>query len=171
MPAHPPTGLLTLSKGSRNNVSQWYFAYGSNLSIDQMIERVGPIPQGENRPRIARLHNYRLIFNMRDDGGSTYANIQTPGDGVLGVIYSCCLEALSKLDKFEEGYNRHRVVVATENGDELQAFAYIAKPTNTANGCKPSADYLHRIVTGARQHGLPEAYIREIEAIAAANIQ
>ena len=31
---------------------------------------------------------------------------------------------------------------------------------------KPSAEYLDRIVNGARRHGLPEAYIHDVVAIA-----
>lgn len=144
-------------------MSEWYFAYGSNLWTDQMAERTGPILTDENRPRRAALAHYRLIFNMRGDDGQVFANIQSPGKGVLGVVYRLSPEALTRLDGYEGGYERRRVCVNTGNGEQLEAFTYIAEPPNVVYGRRPAADYLRRIVTGARQHGLPEAYIQEIE--------
>jgi gamma-glutamylcyclotransferase len=146
-------------------MSEWYFAYGSNLWTEQMAQRTGLIPMDENRPRRATLPHYRLIFNMRGEGEQVFANIQSPGKGVLGVVYYCSPEALSRLDEYEQGYERRRVIVTAENDERLEAFTYIAEPPNVVDGRKPAAEYLRRIVTGARQHGLPEAYIREIEAI------
>jgi gamma-glutamylcyclotransferase len=148
-----------------DDMSEWYFAYGSNLWIEQMVERAGPIRQGDDRPRVARLASYRLVFNMAGDRGQVFANIVCPGEGVVGVIYGCGPNTLDKLDTYEGGYERRRVAVVAENGEKVDAVTYVAKPTNLANGRKPSAAYLHRIVTGARQHGLPEVYIREIETM------
>ena len=144
-------------------MSDWYFAYGSNLWTDQMAHRTGPIPQDENRPRRAALPHYRLIFNMRGEDGQVFANIQSPGKGVHGVVYRCSPEALTRLDGYERGYERRRVFVTAENGERLEAFTYVAEPPNVVDGRRPAAEYLRRIVTGARQHGLPESYIREIE--------
>ena len=144
-------------------MSEWYFAYGSNLWTDQMGQRTGPIPTGENRPRRATLPHYRLIFNMRGEGGQVFANIQSPGNGVIGVLYRCSPEALTRLDGYERGYQRRLVIVTAEDGERLEAFTYIAEPPNVAYGGRPTAEYLRRIVVGARQHGLPESYIQEIE--------
>ncbi len=144
-------------------MSEWYFAYGSNLWTDQMEQRTGPIPSGENRPRRAELANYELIFNMRGEDGQVFANIQTPGKGVLGVVYLCSSESLNRLDGYERGYERRRVFVTAENGERLEAFTYVAEPPNVVDGRRPADEYLRRIVTGARQHVLPESYIQEIE--------
>jgi gamma-glutamylcyclotransferase len=145
----------------------WYFAYGSNLWIDQMVERVGPVLQGEDRPRRAHLPNHRLTFNV-EDRGEVFANVVSPGAGVFGVLYCCTSDALKRLDEFEAGYERRIVCVFAENGDAQNAFIYIAGPAGLVEGGAPSAEYLTRITTGARQHGLPETYVREIEAIATA---
>jgi gamma-glutamylcyclotransferase len=149
-------------------MSERYFAYGSNLWIDQMIERTGPIRQGADRPRVARLPNYRLVFNMQGDEGQVFANLMCPGKGLLGVVYSCSPETLIKMDAYEKGYERGDVRVVLENGDELNAVTYFAKIAHVGNGSQPSAEYLQRVLGGARQHGLPDAYIREIEAMAKA---
>src|SRR5271165_5547604 len=112
-------------------MNEWYFAYGSNLSLDQMVERTGPI--GSERPRVARLHNYQLIFNMHGDNGQVYANLMCPGPGVLGVVYRCSPEALRKMDTYEQGYERGLVRVVLENGDVLDAVTYFAKTSCVGN--------------------------------------
>jgi gamma-glutamylcyclotransferase len=145
-------------------MNEWYFAYGSNLWIDQMAARTGPIGQGDDRPRIARLSDHRVVFNMQGEDGRVYANVECPGDGVIGVIYRCTPAALDKLDVYESGYERRRVLVTDDGGVTVEAVAYVAKVDRVANGRKPSAEYLERVVRGARQHGLPEAYIGAIEA-------
>jgi gamma-glutamylcyclotransferase len=147
-------------------VSERYFAYGSNLWLEQMAERTGPLRQGAEGPRRARLANYRLIFNMQAEDGRVFANIESPGTGVLGVIYCCSAKTLQMLDRFEQGYERRQVQVELEDGSELTAFTYIAAAAPRKNLPGPSAEYLQKILRGARQHGLPEAYIREIEAAA-----
>lgn len=144
-------------------MNEWYFAYGSNLWIDQMAARTGPIGQGDERPRVARLQDHRLVFNMQGEDGQVYANVERPGAGVIGVIYRCSPAALEKLDACEQGYERQKILVTDEGGVTLDAVAYVARADRIASVGKPSAEYLMRIVRGARQHGLPESYVRQIE--------
>jgi gamma-glutamylcyclotransferase len=150
------------------HMSERYFAYGSNLWIDQMIERTGPIRQGAERPRIARLPDYRLVFNMRGDDGQVFANLMRPGNGVLGVVYYCSPETLQTMDAYEKGYERRQVRVELANDAELNAVTYFAETARIGNCSRPSAEYLQKILRGARQHGLPDAYIRKIETMATA---
>ncbi|MDX1946036.1 MAG: gamma-glutamylcyclotransferase family protein [Pirellulaceae bacterium] len=147
-------------------MNYWYFAYGSNLLATQMVARTGPIRTGDERPRIARLPNYRLTFNMLGEDGQVYANIVTPGDGVVGVIYRCGREALEKLDRFERGYERQKVLVIDGQGLQWGAMAYLARPHRVTSPGRPSAEYLQKILTGAREHGLPEEYVQAIETLA-----
>ena len=81
------------------------------------------------------------------------------------MIYSCDSAALDKLDAFERGYLRKPIVVVGASGESVDAVTYVAKPENAIDGGKPSAEYLQRILRGGRQHGLPDAYLREIEAL------
>ncbi len=147
-------------------MDSWYFAYGSNLRSDQMVARTGIPPSGDERPRIARLPNCRLAFNMRGDDGQIYANIVKGGDGMIGVVYRCDQEALEKLDVYEAGYERQEVVVVDGDGVEMRVFAYIASPKSVTADGTPSAAYLQKIMSGAREHGLPEEYIDSIATIA-----
>ncbi len=103
---------------------------------------------------------------MHGSDGNVYANLLTPGEGVLGVIYSCGEAHLKKLDAFEEGYERRVVRVRLENGDEREAFTYFAESASMGQCSRPTAIYLAKILDGARQHGLPDAYIRKLEATA-----
>src|SRR6202035_279355 len=109
----------------RGNMNEWYFAYGSNLWIDQMAARTGPIGQGDDRPRVALLPDHRLVFNMQGNDGQVYANLERPGEGVIGVIYCCSAAALDKLDAYESGYERRPVQVTDEGGISLEAVAYV----------------------------------------------
>ena len=138
-----------------------YFAYGSNLCVAQMTARVGPLLLA-TPPRIARLRGHRLAFNMRADDGQIYANIHAPGDYVLGVLYWCEANVFDKLDPFEAGYSRERILVDCD-GEVVEASAYKAKPENTCADGTPSAEYVERILRGSRQHHFPEEYIRRID--------
>lgn len=141
---------------------EWYFAYGSNLCVEQMVQRTGPMDE-EERPCIAHLPGYRLVFNMRGDDGEVYANIMQPGEGVIGVLYHCGEAALARLDVYEEGYDRRPILVRLESGATREATAYVARPERTTDEGAPSARYLEIILRGARRQGLPAGYIRSVE--------
>jgi gamma-glutamylcyclotransferase len=147
-------------------MKSWYFAYGSNLWIEQMMERTDAMRHAEDGPRIARLANHRLAFQQIDNAGPAYANIVCPGEGVLGVVYRCSPEDLDRLDRYERGYERQPITVIDRSGEELAAVVYVISAAQAANTGRPSAEYLKRIVTGARQHGLPEEYIDNLVTIA-----
>jgi gamma-glutamylcyclotransferase len=142
--------------------TSWYFAYGSNLSIHQMMMRIGTSSHVERGSKIARLANHRLIFQKIGTAEPPFANIISPGTGVLGVIYRCSSADLETLDRYESGYERKSVIVTDPDGEELAAIAYVIRPALAGNTGKPLAAYLERIVSGAKQHGLPEEYVNNI---------
>ncbi|HEY1190817.1 MAG TPA: gamma-glutamylcyclotransferase [Gemmata sp.] len=106
---------------------------------------------------------------MTDESGATFANIERPGEGVLGVLYWCSPEALDALDRYETGYDRTPVGVWDEAGETVDAVVYVARPEFRAGASPPSSEYVRRIVRGAREHGLPEHYIRSLQAAAGAS--
>lgn len=156
----------------------WYFAYGSNLWTDQMRTRVGSIGPADRPPRIVRLAGYRLVFQQCEPDGNAYANIVAAdagllgrgmsGQSVLGVVYRLNEAELAKLDDFEHGYERRPITVIDLDGETFDAVAYIVRTADALHIGRPSEAYLSRIITGARQHSLPESYIDEIIAIASA---
>jgi gamma-glutamylcyclotransferase len=145
----------------------WYFAYGSNLSLDVKQRRTDTI----RTARLARLKNYRFAFNKRGADHETYANVMpASGEVVWGVVYLCNPQAMAELDEYEGvatgDYRRESVAVETADGQQLTAVVYIAGDDFLIDRGRPTAAYLQRILTGAKEHGLPAEYIRRIEALA-----
>ena len=143
----------------------WYFAYGSNLSKQQMLRRTGSIPV--SRP--AGLFDYQLAFRKVLVGEDVYATIvPTPGKVVQGVAYLCSPHAMSQLDVFEgvaeNCYRRELVQVTALTGEILNCIVYIGEKF-FSEAAVPSANYLNAILTGAQEHQLPPDYIRQIKTI------
>jgi cation transport regulator ChaC len=154
---------------AETNTDVWYFAYGSNLWIDQKQDRTGLIRSGDERPRLARLADYRLAFNKQGRGGGVFANIMPcPGEQVIGVAYRCSPATLDTMSEYEIGYERQVVTVALDDGPSIEAVTYVAMKGSVVDDACPSPPYLERIVKGAAQHGLPEDYIEKIRLLGSA---
>jgi len=148
-------------------VDRWYFAYGSNLSIDQKERRTGRIREA----RRVCLLGHRIVFNKLGSDGTGKANINPDRThAVWGVAYLCSPRALTEMDDYEGvaggHYNRKTVQVRCESGEALEAVTYVAGERYVQSPISPTPKYLHQIVSGARNHGLPEDYIQEIQQAA-----
>jgi gamma-glutamylcyclotransferase (GGCT)/AIG2-like uncharacterized protein YtfP len=147
-----------------------HFAYGSNLDIERMHERTGAVRE----PRLACLHGYRLAFNKLGNNGTGKGNIvPSAGRKVWGVIYQCTDDELAKLDRKEGvrlGHYTHVTVEVESDSKWIQVDTFVAGQAYLHAGLLPAADYLARIIKGARHHGLPEDYIAEIERIAKCSV-
>jgi 5'-nucleotidase len=145
----------------------WYFAYGSNLSLDRKAARTGAVRQALR----CRLPGYRLCFNKRpSNGDGAYANIvQDPASSVWGVAYLCDEQAISTLDRCEGvgggDYRQELVRVIADDGEESVALTYVAGLDHLCDGRLPSDEYLDLVLEGARQHGLPGDYVGLVEAL------
>ena len=145
----------------------WYFAYGSNLSKGRMEQRTGLVPPA----RKACLRNHRLVFNVHAEQ-ATYANIVPCYESVVwGAAYWCSPQMMDALDRHEGVatgyYRRSGVEVETENGERLQATAYVGGKSFVAEEGLPRDTYLRLILTGAKEHDLPEQYQRFLAACGA----
>ena len=90
-----------------------YFAYGSNLSRQQMKERCP-----DSRPLFpATLPNYKLVITgwSRKWMGGTATILRSRGDKVRGGVYEVSEADLRKLEKHEAGYTRQNVTVFDED--------------------------------------------------------
>ena len=140
----------------------YYFAYGSNMNVARMIERVGEftiIGRGV-------LIDYQLAFNKIALGkiGEGYANVMaSSGDLVEGVIYQ--FDEIRKLDK-PEGYpihyDRKLMTISIDDGF-VQAWVYLARSSRISEGLKPSKSYLDHILLGKEY--LSEAYFQKLVEI------
>jgi cation transport regulator ChaC len=143
----------------------WYFAYGSNLSKQQMLRRTGSIPVSSP----ACLPDYQLAFRKVLVGEEVYATI-VPSQGavVQGAAYLCSPYAMTQLDIFEgvgeKCYRRELVQATAQTGEVLNCIVYIGEKFNS-EAAVPNALYLNAILTGAQEHQLPPDYIQQIKSI------
>ena len=143
----------------------WYFAYGSNMSPAIFLERRAMRPLATRR---ASLDGHRLCFNLPVGPGERgVANLELCGDArVWGVLYRLTPEQFDRLDRTEgvhRGfYRRTATEVIADDGERIGAFTYLSR-LSTA-GRKPSARYVGLLLEGARHHGLPDEYLRILEA-------
>lgn len=140
-----------------------YFAYGSNMLRERLVARVSSAqPMGA-----ALLRGYQLDFaKVSVDGSGKGDMVSSPDGEVWGRLYE--FDEIQKPDLDEHDgshYQFHDVVVATDAGDR-QALTYLANGARRDPSKVPFDWYLALIVAGARQGGLPEEYVRALEATA-----
>lgn len=144
-------------------MSATYFAYGSNLDEDQMRDRCGDtviVAAGF-------LRDFRLAFTRRSSGwcGGVADVVPSPGSQVWGIIYTIPDEGLCALDR-HEGYPRHyqRFLASIETStDTIDAWTYFV--VDKEEFVAPRRQYLDILRAAARQHGFPEAYMRQLDAV------
>lgn len=137
-----------------------YFAYGSNLCSSRLRERIGSAQVVCS----ARIDGRRLSLAKHGRDGSGKATlVRAAGAIVWGVVYEIDAGDWPRLDAFERGYTRMRVRVASERERILAATTYVAP--ETAPDPTPFGWYKQLMVDGAREHGLPAAYVTELEQL------
>jgi len=128
-----------------------YFAYGSNLSKKQTLERCP-----DSKPKFpATLHQYKLVFIgwSRQWRGGKASLRRATGEKVPGAIYEVSEECLKKLDRYEgSDYRRLNVMVNDEDGEPIEAITYINM--GQTEETKPSLEYLSIIRQGYRDWGI-----------------
>jgi gamma-glutamylcyclotransferase (GGCT)/AIG2-like uncharacterized protein YtfP len=136
-----------------------YFAYGSNLKRARMRERV---PSAEALGR-ARLQGFRLTCDKHGADGSGKANLRTDARAeVWGALYALDPAHWPALDACETRYER--VTVRVEAGTELwTAETYVSEALTSEP--VPFHWYWRLILEGAREHALPDTYIRALETL------
>lgn len=109
----------------------------------------------------ARLNNYSFICNKIGGSRVCYANIEYDENSqVYGVIYKLKPDDFNTLDTYEGNYQRKEVMVET-NSKEINAITYISN--YTGDNLQVADWYQEHILTGAREHQLPEDYIQTIK--------
>ncbi len=136
---------------------QFYFAYGSNMSLANMGGRCGA---GAKVVGPALLADYELTFDKRG-----YANIiPQAGQQVWGVAWQInqdCLKALDRYEGYPRMYGRQDVQIVLGQ-QEITAMVYI-EPADQSGG-QPSRAYMdNRVIPGAKENGLPVEWIKKLE--------
>jgi gamma-glutamylcyclotransferase len=143
----------------------WYFAYGSNLERGTFLgrRRMQPLVTA-----IGVLHDFELRFDLPIGPGERgVANVAPqPGEQVWGALYHLTHADAARLDATEgvgKGvYCRLAVEVSTPGGERVPAFTYCSRFSRPER--KPSRRDLGLLLAGARELGLPEAWIARLRA-------
>lgn len=145
-----------------------YFAYGSNMSPARLraVDRT-PSAQCVGTARVA---GYRLVFDKVGRDGSGKADCERTDarlhvvHGVLFRIADSDRPALDRAEGLGNGYDAFDIRVETDSGS-VSALTYLA--THKDATLAPFSWYMQHVLNGARQCGLPQAYIAKIERVAA----
>lgn len=133
-----------------------YFAYGSNLMPDRLLQRCPTaVPYAP-----AILPNYRLTERL-------YADVDfTPRAKVHGFVYLLRAQDVARLDRYEgypRIYCRYTVDVILDDGTELPALIYEMTPKTKEirNGLPYPEDYRKICREGANLHRIKNHFIRK----------
>jgi len=129
-----------------------YFAYGSNLNIEQMRSRCpAAVPLGP-----CNLSGYRLVFR----GVADIAPVE--GGTVAGGLWRITADCEAALDRYEgvssRLYRKEYIEVAMEDGSKEDALVYIM---NSKSIVPPGDYYLQTIADGYVDFGLDPATLRD----------
>lgn len=143
-----------------------YFSYGSNMSVPRLLERV----PSARFIATACLEEHELRFHKKGRDGSAKCDAfetGNPGHSILGVVFDIDRTEKRALDRVEGlgvGYEEKEVLLTDHTGGAIRASTYYA--TSIDSALTPYQWYKHHVLTGALENGLPENYVRRIEAIA-----
>jgi len=148
----------SLQAQMRKEMRILYFAYGSNMLSERLRSRITAL----NIVGRASLKDKQVVFNKRSKDRSGKANlVESVGCVTWGVLYEINAQDLDKLDKIEDGYERVAVRVRKPDGSEVEAVTYVSE--KTTNDSRPYRWYKKLLLSGAREHNLPQDYIAYLE--------
>lgn len=137
-----------------------YFAYGSNMNLNQMAFRC---PDAEVVDTV-RLEGYRLAFCMNGGGNGVATIIPAEGSCVDGVLWRISEQDEQHLDHYEGFpylYGKEPVTVTNRNGQQREIMAYTMNSPYKDTPAMPSRAYLEGILNGCQQNGIETASVLE----------
>ena len=136
---------------------QPYFAYGSNIDLEQMADRCPGARLGET----SRLKGYQFLINER--GVATL--VESAKHSVEGLLWWILPEDEAALDRYEgvaRGFYRKDCSVTLDwSWGRVKPLIYFAD--NTTPG-KPRDEYLERILAWGEIHGFAPQYLEELKS-------
>lgn len=137
-----------------------YFAYGSNMNLNQMAFRC---PDAEVVDTV-RLEGYRLAFRTNGGGNGVATILPEEGSCVDGVLWRISERDERHLDHYEGFpylYGKEPVVVIDQDGVSHEIMAYTMNSPYKDTPAIPSKAYLEGILNGCRQNGIEIAPVLE----------
>jgi hypothetical protein len=158
-----PNFTTTPTGRAQARVGLVHFAYGANMVTARMRERVpSATPIG-----IGRLVGHALRWDKRSpvDGSGKCDAEATDRDedtvwGVLFTLAECDKPALDAAEGLDAGYTEKQVKILTECGP-ITAITYCAVDKDPT--LRPYHWYKDLVITGAREHALPNRYRSRLE--------
>lgn len=142
----------------RNMEEKFYFAYGSNMNLDQMEHRC---PDAEVVGR-AVLKDYRLVFRGGLNGVASILPEQGKEvQGLLWKITSHCEQSLDFYEGYPNLYGKKEISVQTEKGEVASVTVYIMNEPYQSRPALPSLFYLKGILDGCEQNHLTQAEVHQ----------
>lgn len=150
------------SHGARSGCSGTllYFAYGSNMNLNQMAFRC---PDAEVVDTV-RLEGYRLAFRMNGGGNGVATILPEPDSYVDGVLWRISERDEQHLDHYEGFpylYGKEPVTVTDQEGVRREIMAYTMNSPYKDTPAMPSRAYLEGILNGCQQNGIETASVLE----------
>ena len=136
-----------------------YFAYGSNINLDQMAHRcpdaevVGPVT----------LDNYVLLFRGSHAGRGVATIAPQEGERVQGLLWRItpgCEQSLDMYEGYPSLYTKETMTVHDRQGNSFQVMAYVMTERYREPAI-PSSFYYNGIMDGFRQNEMPTAPLRQ----------
>ena len=135
-----------------------YFAYGSNLIVERITERLGKV----KFLGTASIENWCLRFNKLGADGSGKCNIiESQGEFVYGIIYQISARQKEKLDEFERGYKTICLQIPLVGN----CVSYTAIEITDDSLYTPYDWYRKLVLTGAKRYRFPAQYIATLEKL------
>ena len=149
-----------------------YFAYGSNLNADHLIEYLDTHDvtldtelDGEH----ALLQNFHIRTNyFAGSHGAGACNIEPAQDhrveGVLWTITPAIQDALQAKEGYPHRYEETEVIVHTEGTQEpVRAITYVVSPKHRLDMDLPvTARYRNFVLNGAKEFNLSNEYQKQL---------
>ncbi len=132
-----------------------YFAYGSNINLNQMAVRCPNAKVVEP----AVLENYELLF--RGNGSSFGVATIAPkaGSQVQGLLWKItpyCEMSLDIYEGYPRLYEKQAITLCTKSGQQVSAMVYVMTRERERMPSIPTRSYYIGILEGFQQNGLPE---------------
>ena len=143
-----------------------YFAYGSNMDQNQMLERcpdavlVGSAILAEHRLAFT-------IFSPKRNCGCADI-VPSVGSVVYGLLYDLTDADREALDGFEGHPVHYQRITVRVNTETREADAYSYEVVNRQNDMRPSVQYLGLLQSAATRFNFPEEYqkfLRDVQAL------
>lgn len=138
---------------------KYYFAYGSNMNLDQMECRC---PDAELVGK-AVMKDYRLVFRGNRNGNGVASVVPDSGKEVQGLLWKItprCEQSLDFYEGYPRLYGKEEVKVQTKTGEVANVAVYIMNEPYQSQPALPSDYYLKGILDGCRQNHLTQKEVR-----------